>query len=86
MLLDDSAEMLDRARDTEAFAARTAPLEVALQPGGFDPLAEPARTVDRLAEMAAMGATMVEARVRSESVEHCIEQLAALKECNDSLA
>ena len=59
--------------------ARVANLEV------VDPLAEPARTVDRLAEMAAMGATMVEARVRSESVEHCIEQLAALKECNDSL-
>lgn len=77
--------MLDRARASEAWAARTTPLEVALQPGGFDPIAAPAQTVDRLAEMTRMGATMVETRVRSESVEHCIEQLTALKEIHDSL-
>jgi len=85
LTLDEMAAMLDRARGSDAWAARTAPLEVALQPGGFDPLAEPDRTVDRLARMAEMGATMVETRVRSESVDHCIEQLGALEELNDSL-
>lgn len=85
LTLEEMSAMLDRARDGDAWAARTTPLEVALQPGGFDPIGEPAATVDRLAEMARMGATMVETRVRSDSVEHCIEQLAALKELHDSL-
>jgi hypothetical protein len=85
LTLEEMAGMLDRARDTEAWASRTSALEVALQPGGFDPLADPTATVDRLGEMARMGATMVEARVRSDSVEHCIEQLAALRQCNDSV-
>lgn len=85
LTLEEMAAMLDRARDSEAWANRATPIEVALQPGGFDPIGEPTRTVDRLAEMARMGATMVETRVRADSVEHCIEQLGALKECNDSL-
>lgn len=85
LTLEEMAGMLAHARDTEAWAARTTPLEVALQPGGFDPLAEPTATVDRLGEMAAMGATMVESRVRSDSVEHCIDQLAALRECLSAL-
>lgn len=85
LTLEEMAGMLARARDTDAWAARATPIEVALQPGGFDPLADPAATVDRLGEMAAMGATMVEARVRSDSVEHCIEQLAALRECLTTL-
>ena len=85
LTLPEMAEMLDRARDTEAWAARSTPLEVALQPGGFDPLAEPARTQDRLGELAAMGTTVVETRVRSDSVEHCIDQLAALVECRAAL-
>lgn len=80
LTLAEMADMLAGARDTEAWAARTSPLEIALQPGAFDPLGDPTRTQDRLAEMAAMGATMVEVRVRSDSVEHCIEQLAALRE------
>jgi hypothetical protein len=32
-----------------------------------------------------MGATVVETRVRSDSVEHCIDQLAALVECRAAL-
>lgn len=83
LTLPELAAMLARARDTEAWAARTSPLEVALQPGAFDPIGDPGRTRDRLAEMAAMGATMVEVRVRSDSVEHCVEQLAALRELVD---
>ncbi|MBM3660825.1 MAG: LLM class F420-dependent oxidoreductase [Actinobacteria bacterium] len=85
LTLEEMAGMLDRARDSEAWAARATPLEVALQPGVFDPLGNPVATVDRLGAMTAMGATMVEARVRSDSVEHCIDQLAALRECNDAL-
>lgn len=85
LTLEEMARMLARARDTEAWAARTTPLAVALQPGAFDPIADPARTQDRLGEMARMGATIVEARVRSDSVTHCIEQLAALRELNAAL-
>ena len=80
--LDEMAAMLARARDTEAWAARTTPLDVALQPGAFDPIGNPEATRETLAELEAMGATMVETRVRSESLEHCIEQLAALREIN----
>ncbi len=78
--LGEMAEMLARASDTEAWAARTTPIEVALQPGVFDPIGDPARTQDRLAELERMGATMVEVRVRNDSVAHCIEQLTALRE------
>ena len=78
--LEEMAPMLARARETEAWAARTAPLEIALQPGAFDPIGDPGATHDTLAEMAEMGATVVEVRVRSDSVEHCIEQLGALRE------
>ena len=80
--LDEMAAMLARARDTEAWAARTTPLDVALQPGAFDPIGNPEATRETLAELEAMGATMVETRVRSESLEHCIEQFAALREIN----
>ncbi|MFA5884468.1 MAG: LLM class F420-dependent oxidoreductase [Acidimicrobiia bacterium] len=78
--LEEMAGMLAHARDTEAWAARTAPLEVALQPGAFDPIANPEKTRATLAELAVMGATVVETRVRSESLDHCIEQYAALRE------
>ena len=78
--LEDMAGMLAQARDTEAWAARTAPLDVALQPGAFDPIGNPDKTRATLAELEAMGATVVETRVRSESLDHCIEQLAALRE------
>jgi len=84
LTLEEVAAMLARARDSEAWARREVPLEVALQPGAFDPIGDPARTQDRLAEMASMGATMVEARVRSQSPAHCIEQLVALEELNRS--
>jgi probable F420-dependent oxidoreductase len=78
--LEEMAAMLDRARDTEAWAARTTPIEVALQPGTFDPIGDPAKTRDRLAELERMGTTVVEVRVRNDSVAHCIEQLTALRE------
>jgi probable F420-dependent oxidoreductase len=80
LTLDEMAAMLQRARDTAAWAARARPLEIALQPGAFDPIGAPDRTQERLAEMAAMGATVVEARVVNQSVGHCVEQLTALRE------
>ena len=78
--LEEMAAMIARARETDAWTARSAPLEIALQPGAFDPIGDPEGTREKLAEMDAMGATIVESRVRSESLEHCIEQLAALRE------
>jgi len=80
LTLEEMADMLARARDTEAWADRATPIAVGLQPGAFDPIGDPARTLDRIAEMERMGATVVEARVVNQSVDHCIEQLAALRE------
>jgi probable F420-dependent oxidoreductase len=78
--LDEMAGMLARARDTEAWEARATPLDIALQPGAFDPIGDPDGTGATLAELERLGATVVETRVRSESETHCIEQLTALRE------
>ena len=71
--------MLKRARDTEAWAARTTPVDVILQnEHPLDPIAEPERVREQLARFAAVGATGVNIRFVHHSVEHYKEQLAAL--------
>ena len=72
-------EMLARARDTEAWAARPEPLDVVLQnEHPLDPLAEAARVAEQLARFAEIGATGVNVRFVHHSPEHFKEQLAAL--------
>lgn len=73
------ADLLARARDTAAWERRTEPLEVALQPGPLDPAGEPEATRERLGELAAMGATVLEARFVHHSLAHYLEQLQALR-------
>jgi probable F420-dependent oxidoreductase len=82
----DLAEMIARARDTEAWAARAQaaeapPFELVLQnEHPFDPGAEPDRVRDAAARLAEAGATTLNVRVVHHSLEHYLEQLAAMRE------
>lgn len=77
--LDKAAEMLARASETDAWATRTAPLEVVLQTNrALDPSADADGARAAVAEMVAAGATMLSLRFVHHSVEHYIEQLEAM--------
>ena len=77
----DLAEMIARASDTEAWTTRAAPFELVLQnEHPFDPGAEPDRTRDGAARLADAGATMLNVRVVHHSLDHYLEQLAAMRE------
>jgi alkanesulfonate monooxygenase SsuD/methylene tetrahydromethanopterin reductase-like flavin-dependent oxidoreductase (luciferase family) len=76
-------EMLIRARDTEAWSARDARLDIVLQnEHPLDPIEEPDRVVEQLAKFVAIGATGVNMRFVHHSPSHYSEQLAALAEVN----
>ncbi len=82
----DLAEMIARARESEAWAARdrapdAAPFELVLQnEHPFDPGTEPARARDAATRLADAGATTLNVRVVHHSLEHYLEQLAAMRE------
>jgi probable F420-dependent oxidoreductase len=77
--LAEMAPMLERARTTAAWAARTDPLDVVLQHDRpLDPLADPDGARAALAGLHAAGATTVNVRVVHHSPDHYCEQLAAL--------
>ena len=74
-------EMLTRARDTTAWAARAEPIDVVLQnEHPLDPIAEPDRVAGQLARFTDIGASGVNVRFVHHSREHYCEQLAALAE------
>ncbi len=75
----DLAGMLQRAAATEAWAARTTPVDVILQnEHPLDPVAEPERVAEQLARFTDIGATGVNVRFVHHSPAHYREQLAAL--------
>jgi len=74
------ASLLERARETEGWAARRVPLDVGLQPSALDPTAEPGAASDAIEELRAAGATTLNVRFVHHSVEHYCEQLAAMRE------
>jgi probable F420-dependent oxidoreductase len=75
----DLTEMLQRAAGTEAWAARTTPVDVILQnEHPLDPVAEPDRVAEQLARFTDIGATGVNVRFVHHSPAHYREQLAAL--------
>jgi probable F420-dependent oxidoreductase len=76
--LDEMAAMVAKARATEAWERRATPIEVALQSSALDPLGDPDRTRERLVRMESIGTTVVETRLVHHSLEHYVEQLAAL--------
>jgi probable F420-dependent oxidoreductase len=72
--------LLDRARESRAWSARSTPLEVVLTPERlFDPTAaaDAARLGDLLARYRAAGATAMNLRFRHRSLAHYLEQLDA---------
>ena len=74
------ANLLDQARTSAAWEARTVPLEVILQNDRpWDPINEPERVADQLGRMKAIGATGLAARLVHHSLDHYCEQLAALR-------
>jgi probable F420-dependent oxidoreductase len=82
----DLAAMIARARDSEAWAARVGlpdapPFELVLQnEHPFDPGAEPDRARDAAARLAEAGATTLNVRFVHHSLDHYLEQLAAMQE------
>jgi probable F420-dependent oxidoreductase len=80
------AEMIARARDTEAWATRAQrpdapPFELVLQnEHPFDPMAEPDRVREAMGRLSDAGATIVNVRFMHHSLDHYIEQLAAMRE------
>ena len=76
------ADMIARARDTEAWRP---PFEVVLQnEHPFDPGAEPGLVSDAVARLADTGATTINLRFVHHSLDHYVEQLAAMRELVDS--
>jgi probable F420-dependent oxidoreductase len=77
----DLATMLERARETDAWSRRDRPLELVLQnERPLDPGGEPDRVAERLAKFAELGTTILSVRFVHHSVDHYIEQLAAMAE------
>ncbi len=78
--------MIARARDSDAWTARAGlpdapPFELVLQnEHPFDPGAEPERVADAAARLADAGATTLNVRFVHHSLEHYLEQLAAMGE------
>lgn len=78
--------MIARARETGAWATRTGqadapPFELVLQnEHPFDPGAEPDRVRDAVARLADTGATAINVRFVHHSLDHYVEQLAAMRE------
>ncbi len=80
------ADMIAGARDSEAWAARATlagapPFELVLQnEHPFDPGAEPDRVHEAAARLAEAGATTLNVRFEHRSLDHYVEQLAAMRE------
>jgi probable F420-dependent oxidoreductase len=76
---DEIAALVGRARDTDAWAQRTTPLDIALQPDALDPLGDPDGTRAGVARLRDAGATILNLRFIHHSPEHYCEQLAAMQ-------
>jgi probable F420-dependent oxidoreductase len=82
----DLASMLARARASDAWAARDQPLEVVLQSERpLDPLAEPAGVSERVERFRKIGATALNVRVVHQSIDHYLDQLAAMPGLADGI-
>lgn len=74
-----AAELLGRARETDAWAARAERLEVILQTDRpVDPTGDPDAARATVDELVAAGATTLSLRFVHHSVDHYIEQLEAM--------
>ena len=77
----DVATLLERARRTPAWEARSTPLEVVLQNGRpLDPLGDPTGTRTVIGKLTSAGATGLQLGFVHHSLDHYLEQLEALAE------
>ncbi len=82
----DLTEMIARARESEPWAARAQiadapPFELVLQnEHPFDPGAEPGRVGEAVARLADAGATTLNVRFVHHSLDHYLEQMAAMRD------
>ena len=76
---EELAVLLDRARATPAWAARSAELELILQAGEpVDPIGDPDGARNAIMRIEHLGASVMQLRMTHSSVNHCIEQLEAM--------
>ena len=81
---EEVAAMLAKARDTEAWAARERPLDVALWPEPvLDVIAQPDAVREQAAVHMEAGANILNYRFKSESLAQYLEQMEALAEVLD---
>jgi probable F420-dependent oxidoreductase len=77
----DIASFLERARATDAWDARSKPLEIFVQPTPpLDPLGDADGTRDRVSRLRDAGVTGLSMRFVHHDVDHYCEQLAAMTE------
>jgi probable F420-dependent oxidoreductase len=73
-------EMIARARDSASWGTRAEPFELVLQnEHPFDPGGEPDRVRDAVSRLSDAGATTVNVRLVHHSLDHYVEQLAAMR-------
>ncbi len=76
---DDVASMIDLARTTSAWAARTGPLDVVLRNGRpLDPLSDPDGAKTLVERLIGVGATGLQLGFVHDSRGHYLEQLEAM--------
>jgi probable F420-dependent oxidoreductase len=76
---EQAGTWLRQARETEAWANRSQPLEVGLFPEpALDPIGDPVRARRQVEEAVEAGATFLNLRLIHTSLAHCIEQLEAM--------
>ena len=75
----DVAAALDEARSTDAWNARTDPLDVGLQPNPLDPSEDPDGAHAAVEAARVAGATTLNLRFVHHSIDHYLEQLEAMR-------
>ncbi|MGH8983496.1 MAG: LLM class F420-dependent oxidoreductase [Acidimicrobiia bacterium] len=76
---NDLAAMLKSVRATDAWTYRERPLDLILQnERPLDPMGEPDRVAERLDRFREIGTTILNVRLVHRSLEHYLEQLAAM--------
>lgn len=76
--LAEEVQMLERARDSDAWQRREQPLEIVLYAEALDPLGDPDRARGAIERRAEAGADAVNVRMVHRDLSHCLEQLEAM--------
>jgi probable F420-dependent oxidoreductase len=75
---DALADMISRVKDSEAFGARAAALDLVMATSPkLDPVADAGRLAESIGELASLGATVINVRTAHRSLQHCLEQFEA---------